>query len=292
MIIKNMKTITALWMIAALIGILESPANAQESNITSGPGTLKVTQPEATSRGTARERTNWNVDYMYGSISYSEPGLMRDSGSMNGFAAAYTFTFADNPTLFRIEGEYMYGYLSYDGSTWDGTPISSPTQDNLANVRALMGFQGLISSHFNLIPIFGLGARYLNDYTQGAGGYEREITYFYAPVGLSARVAINDRWKASVSGEYDTFISGTVVSHLGDSNPAYSTVTNNQSSGYGYRVAMGLERSFDTWSLRAQPYVQYWNIQQSDIQPLTKTQVVYEPTNDSTMYGFDIALIF
>ena len=67
------------------------------------------------------------------SISYKEPGVMKESGTMSGLAAQYTYL---EQIMFRIEGRLAYGQVDYRS-------VKTGSMDNIDDIlfefRALMG---------------------------------------------------------------------------------------------------------------------------------------------------------
>jgi hypothetical protein len=254
-------------------------------------GTLSLS---ASTLNLSRQNSGWSASLLYSSVAYSEPGLMTETGSLSGMALSYTYAFHENPVVLQVEGEYLYGQLTYVGSTWEGQPLTTSAEDNMLNGRALLGLQMQATNRLNIMPFLGIAARYLNDQIQG--GYDREITYFYAPIGANFTLGLVTHWALSLGGEYDHFISGNVVSHINQSDSAYPAVDNTQSNGYGYRLTAGIEHSFASgWSLKISPYLCYWKVQQSDSQTFVannSTLSVYEPNNTSIMYGVKVSFVF
>jgi len=239
------------------------------------------------------QNSGWGASALFSFVEYSEPSLMTESGPLVGMGLSYTYAFRDNPVVLRLEGEYHYGQLTYNGSTSTGTPMTAPAEDNILNGRALLGFQAQPTDRINIGPFLGVAARYLNDLIQG--GYDREITYLYLPIGANLTFGLSNRWLLSVGGEYDYFISGSAVSHLNQSNSEFPTVYNTQSNGYGYRLTAGLARSFEKWTLNVSPYISCWSVQQSDIQTFSTSNgpmSAWEPENTSTMYGVKFSARF
>jgi hypothetical protein len=263
---------------------MPNPAFAQDVSTVSLP---------AENLNLIQKNSGWSLGLLYGSVAYSEPSLMTETGSMSGASLSYSHAFRNNPLLVRLEGEYLYGQLIYNGSTWAGAPMIAPAADNLLNGRALLGFQIQPTERLNITPFLGIAARYLNDQIQDS--YDREITSFYLPIGLNFTLGVTDRWAFTFAGEYDYFIDGNAVSHLNQSNSAYPIVDNTQNSGFGYRLTTGVQRAFAGWNLKISPYIDYWSVQKSNTQTFVannQTLSVWEPSNTSMMYGVSVSVTF
>jgi len=217
---------------------------------------------------------------------YDEPGIAKLSGNRLGFVG--TATLAGESGLFgKIDFRESYGRLKYEGS---GTMTGVP--DLIFEVRALGGFDW-VGAGISLSPYLGLGYRYLyNDLTgyssTGAGGYRRYSNYLYAPVGLTVRIALGEHWVLAPTGEVDVFILGKQKSMLSDADISLSDVTNTQKHGSGYRAYLMLENG----NLAFGPWMHYWHIQDSDLQPIGAGRRGMEPENTTREYGLEVRYRF
>jgi len=253
---------------------------------------LLAAAPAQAREGDASEllpRHALDLGYQVMSFHYEESGLMEEDGIMHGVFGRYT-AHLDAPVMLRVEGEYSGGDLEYDGQYQDGTPITRDTSDRLAAARGVAGWV-LPLDKAAFIPFAGFGMRYWNDVIQGTGGYEREISQYYAPLGLEAVCAALDKWRFTASGEYDLFLGGEVRSHLGDAVAGLGTVTNDQNfgEGWGMRASVSAERRFDGWSLGVESFWRHWDIERSDTADLAYQGSVigyaWEPANTTTIWG-------
>jgi len=229
-------------------------------------------------------------------FEYEEPSYMSEKGYLAGVSGRYRFT----RSLFMLEvgAEIVGGSLDYKGSTWSGMPVEADTDDYLFELRSLFG-GNLRSGGLVITPFAGLGLRYWNDTIRGSGGYEREITYLYSPIGLKFSAPITRGWSLSLAGEYDYFWRGWVVSHLSDANWGYNDPENKQDTGngYGYRFSFEVKQRISAkfaWYIRS--FLRYWDVERSDYAPLiyygTQTGYVYEPENNTTAYGVAVGFAF
>ena len=126
-----------------------------------------------------------------GLYRYEEPGLMSLRGLKGGFDLRTTKAYRARHAFLRGELRYAGGRVDY---TSNGTGSSSGEPDWYIEGRALVGNDWLLKSS-TLSSYVGLGYRFLmNDgrgiTSTGAGGYRRQSTYFYLPVGLIYRTAL------------------------------------------------------------------------------------------------------
>ncbi len=234
-----------------------------------------------------------DLGYQVMAFHYQEDDLMEEDGTMHGVFGRYTAHLGESIML-RAEAEYSGGNLDYDGQYQDGTPAARDTWDRLFEARGTAGWvmaPDAFHGKAAFIPFAGLAWRYWDDVIEGAGGYEREISQYYAPMGLEARCAALDEWRFTARLEYDLFLGGRVKSHLGDAVAGLGTVTNDQDfgEGYGLRASFTAERRFDGWSLGVEPYWRFWDIDRSENADLTdQGRVVgyaWEPANTTRVWG-------
>lgn len=239
---------------------------------------------------TSKGKKGIAVGYQYGFVEYNEPGLMKEYGSLHGIHASYDFMLTDK--FIRLESDFSAGSLTYDGHYQDGTPTTTTTKDSIFNLRGM----GVWTHHFTVTTMLnwygGLGLRYLNDKIVGRGGYEREISYLYFPVGVTLTQQLNSGWSISGNFEYDIFFAGRVKSHLSDVNPSNSDIENTQTSGFGTRASLNVRKDFQTYAVKVQPYFQYWHIKDSNFVPVVDENgqrgYLYEPENSSKMLGLNV----
>lgn len=235
-------------------------------------------------------RRGWEVGGQIAHYHYEEPNFAKLTGPRVGAVGAYTFA---NPSRVytRIDGRISYGSLKYEGS---GTRDNIP--DSIFEARAVIGKDFLVSDSVALSPYIGLGLRYLYNDLRGYSvvgnttyvGYRRYSTYAYAPIGLTVRMKTGDQWVFAPTFEYDAFLGGRQYSQLTDTGIGYSDASNRQHNGYGYRASLMLESG--RWAFG--PWLQYWNIKDSDTVPIGLGKVAMEPANWTREYGVELRYRF
>ena len=234
-------------------------------------------------------RPGWEVGGQVAEYRYEEPDFMNLKGNRGGAVGAYTFTNA-NRVYNRIDARASYGSLNYESQ---GTGTASDVSDWIIEARAVIGKDFLMGESVALSPYIGLGYRYLyNDLrgysSTGAIGYRRYSHYVYAPVGLTLRVRAGEGWVFAPTAEYDAFLGGRQHTRLSDTGFGLSDVTNDQDRGRGYRVYLMLE----TRRFAFGPWLHYWKIKDSDIQPIGFGLGGLEPANWTREYGFEVRYRF
>jgi hypothetical protein len=217
---------------------------------------------------------------------YKEPNFAEIKGPRLGFVGAWTAV-GEQKLFLRIDGRASYGSLDYKGS---GTATGVP--DFILEARAVVGID-LDLSGATLSPYAGLGYRYLYDdltgySSTGAAGYRRYSNYLYAPLGVTLRIGLDSEWVLAPTLEWDFFLQGKQKSMLSDANPTLGNPTNTQSSGSGYRAYLMFEKG----RLAIGPYLQYWHIQDSDLQPIGGGRLGLEPENFTHEYGLELRYRF
>ena len=208
-------------------------------------------------------RPGWELGGQVAHYQYLEPDFAKLSGNRAGIVAAGTAVSAAG-VFSRFDFRGSYGRLKYEGS---GTNDRVP--DWILEARVVAGLDW-VGRSVSLSPYLGVGYRYLyNDlrgYTStGAAGYRRESNYIYAPVGLTARFHLGDRWILAPTFEAEVFARGRQASKLSDAGPGVSDATNEQKGGRGHRASLMLEK--DHWA--AGFWTHYWHIEDSDLQCIT-----------------------
>jgi hypothetical protein len=270
---KTIKKTCALTMAAALLAAVSGTAPSQES---------APSNPLLTRRG-------WEVGGQVAKYHYEEPNFALLKGNRGGIVGAYNFTNA-NRVYNRIDLRASYGKLKYESQ---GTGTASDVPDWIVEARAVIGKDFLASDSVALSPYIGLGYRYLysdgRGYTStGAAGYRRYSNYVYVPLGLTARFRTGERWVIAPTVEYDAFLGGRQYSQLSDTGIGYSDASNTQNHGYGYRAYLMFENG--RWAFG--PWLQYWNIKDSDIVPIGLGKAALEPANWTREYGVELRYHF
>ena len=229
-------------------------------------------------------------------IEYKEPDIMKEKGWMYGIVGYYTY---HSRLMLKAEGRFSYGQVDYS------SPISG-TMDNIDDyileLRGLGGCDFPVSKTSFLTPYIGIGYRYLNDNTSGKVtsighlGYERESNYIYSPIGAKFITDLKNGWSVGAMAEYDIFWWGEQKSHFSDVDPSLNDIKNRQTSGYGLRGSVELQRKVKKIAFAIEPFIRYWNINESRHEDLTQYGITigeaWEPKNNSTEYGINLLVRF
>ena len=219
-------------------------------------------------------------------------------GMMYGGYLNYAFH-GSNSLMIGADLSVTYGELTYDGFLFpSGQQYSEDSEDWIVEVRGLIGNDFSVGSGIILTPFTGFGSRYWNDEIQSRYGYEREVTYYYSPFGLMFAAPITGNWNWGINAEYDFFWGGKVESHLSDLGAGWSDADNEWDVGDGYGVRGSIWFAGDVndnVGMRIEPFVRYWDIDDSDIDtvntPLGRA-FVYEPATTVFAAGVRVGLEF
>ena len=231
-------------------------------------------------------------------FDYEEDSLMEESGWMYGIVGSYIYH-GNNKLMFETSFSYVFGEIDYDGQTWSGTPLGADTDDWIFEWRGLIGKDYRLKGSSIITPFMGIGYRYWNDNIDASGGYEREIQYWYLPIGVKTISPLIGNWTWGMSMEYDLFLGGEVKSHISDIHPAYNDPENDQDFGDGYGVGFSLQfnrKLSNNYGFSIEPYIRYWDIDESDTSTLTEYGIpidyMVEPENETIVYGLRLNITF
>ncbi|AEF53959.1 hypothetical protein Mar181_0909 [Marinomonas posidonica IVIA-Po-181] len=224
------------------------------------------------------------------SITYTEPSVMEENGSLSGLNGRIIFQQAND--FKALEITIASGKMDYEGSgTIQGIP------DELFEIRGLRGSQWKVSSAWQVTPYIGLGYRYLNDDSSGmisstsAYGYEREQVYYYSPIGIRFEhdKFLND-WNLYGSFEFDYFLLGKNTSYTGRLR-GHNDLSFEQHEGFGNRIHLGLSKPlYKGLTFKVEAFYKYWSIEDSTLDYDADGTAMIEPKNHSKEMGISVML--
>jgi hypothetical protein len=203
-----------------------------------------------------------------------------------------------NLWMLRADGRVAYGVMDYSSR-------DTGSDEGIANYvfegRIVGGRTLPFSADASVTPYAGYGYRTLYDdgggrrTTTGHAGYDRWSQYHYIPIGIDGDFRLSPSWSMKPNFEYDYFITGTQTSYLSDVR-GFSDVENDQDSGYGLRASLMFATNWGQRPIEFGPFVRYWNIDQSDLQPLYfnggLVALAFEPENETIEAGLAFKLRF
>lgn len=273
-----------------------SAAPNVEAGETTAAAAPKVKAAETPARAAPVASRAWTVGPELYFARYRESSGIEQDGMMYGIASSFTYR---KGLMARGEARLAYGELDYDGSTWGGRRLSIDNIPNLVfEFRGTVGYDFAVSRNVTLTPYLGFAFRYLDDNAQEKyyGGYERESSYIYSPVGLEAAARFGRGWSLVAVAEYDLFWVGRQESHLSYYDRRLNDIENEQDSGYGLRGSVSIRKTAGRVTFALEPFIRYWDIDKSDLDTLTwkGTPIgqAYEPANETTEVGLMFNVVF
>lgn len=230
-----------------------------------------------------------------GSYRYKEPGLMSLEGYKLGINLEATRTLPDE-NFVRGDVRFAFGPVDYNSYS-TGSAMGNPSL--YIEARGLVGgdWEG---ENAALALYTGIGYRYLFHDGRGISctinecffGYRRESNYLYLPVGVIHRSALEEDARLVLTLEYDHLLIGKQVSRLSDGGQGHNDIANTQNKGYGLKASITYDKN--KWAIG--PYVNYWNIEDSDIKATLINGLLdgygLEPKNNTLEFGIKIGQRF
>lgn len=229
-------------------------------------------------------------------IFYEEPSLSVEwTGIMYGANVTLTQRLKSRPIVGRLETHYAAGRVDYDGFLSNGTPHDDQGTDWILDSRLLLGYETAMGPS-TVTPFLGIAFRYWFDDLESVNAYRRQVRYLYSPLGLETLTPLAGNWSWGARAEFDLFWRGWVDSHLEDVNASFNTVKNTQKQGFGARGSVYFKREGEKWSVAIEPFIRYWDIDDSDTAPLTFSGVLIgsgvEPANRTVESGLQVSVLF
>ncbi|MBF0619039.1 MAG: hypothetical protein HQL19_02600 [Candidatus Omnitrophica bacterium] len=239
-------------------------------------------------------------------------------GRFDGFFLNYIFRpnsldpiFCDLIDQYRVEGRMAWASVRYDGGAqspvtgatmplaWSGIP------DSVMELRVLAG-KDLPWQDMVVTPYAGFGARLLTDdatakkavitdgvFDYSVSGYKRHSEYVYIPIGMDVSKVFSHDWKVKMNAEFDYLLYGKQKSDI--ATDTGSSISNSQTSGYGLRGSLRLEKKLAYAGLFCEPFVRYWNIAKSKTSYILEGGVpmaAAEPKNTTKEIGMKMGVNF
>lgn len=234
-------------------------------------------------------------------FTYEEGTLMEEQGTLYGVMLRMA-----QHTREGWGGEviatFRRGSLDYEGHTWGGDPVSTGTKDRVWTIQGNVGYE-LSGVWTDTFIYTGLGRRTWNQELRGEGGYRREITWYFMPLGICTHGRFDaPGWDWVLRLEGQAIFAGKVRSMLSDRDPRIGDVENAVDKGHGFFAGLSIRREIKGDASKAMllsltPYYQVWDVERSNEQVLyiegqPADLVVYEPANDTREVGMRVTLTF
>ena len=230
-------------------------------------------------------------------LDYEEENYMEEDVWVYGIVGKYIYH-GNNELMFKTSLDIVFGETDYDRQTQFGTPVKAGMDDSLFEWKGLIGKSYSFKGNSIVTPFTGIGYRLWNNNINSLGGYEREMQFWYLPIGVETISSLIGNWTLGMNMEYDLFLRGKGKSHFSDIDPAYNFENNRDvGDGYGFRLSLQFNRKLsDNYGFSVEPYITYWEINESDTSTLTGYGIpidyLIEPVNEITVYGLRLIITY
>ncbi len=244
-----------------------------------------------------------DAGYGYNFYRYEEPNLMKIQGALHTIFAKLAYL----GDIVGVELNYLQALdqsTKYYGSTMSGLPLlGTPSNDSFYNVDFKFGKRLNIFDNYDGLGYIGIGYRYLNNQLSGLGGYRREQTYYYIPIGFHVSDGMFiDGLFARYGAEARYLFLGVNKTHIGDaiSNIDPSVLKMIQKNNFGLRVHSGFEYFLSNdFKIFMQISADYWYVRESSTAIATYISngvsykgVFVEPANNTVQFGVEFGIGF
>ncbi len=251
-------------------------------------GSVSAAQERAEERA---EKKAFLIGFESRYYRYSEPSIpVIHAGLLYGVWGEWYWSSAlGNGKLY---GNLLYGYLDYDGASYDpdtdsSTLLTSKTNDWISKINSRLEYKLNEFLYF----FAGAGFRYLYDRGEDVGR-----TSFYTRIGNWAYLPLGGGLKYEnflLELEYDLIVYGNIKSNLSEVKSSYANLSHSQSghgllltAGYQLNNSWSLRGIFESWDLDETSKLHFgWN---SSGNPLFGE----EPENSSQSYGIRLGYLF
>lgn len=229
--------------------------------------------------------------------TYEEPGLMETD--TNYFGLVGSFGYKHQGLLTMLDASMATGEADY---TSNGTGSAEGIREYEFDNRLLFGMESDYAPNQMFTYYTGLGHRYYDMKlkgvvtTTGALGYDRRISQLYIPVGMKYSYLTESGWHLRPGAEFDWLFWGNVSSRLrGTGIAGLNNVENRQKKGFGLRGEFMIGKDASATNglgFEFGPYVRYWDVDDSDVQPIGNNLQGLEPANERTQFGVSAKMLF
>ena len=196
-------------------------------------------------------------------------------------------------SILSVEGKTSgYSTTDYDGTTLTtNIPVSGKSPALFA--------QGELDFHFELFDtdfsfLSGLGYRYWNRYLSGGSGYREIYSWYYLPLGLQWRRALNEDWIVQFELTYQIMFGGKLLVITSESTSGGDDSSLDLGSRPGTRLQVGVEKKLTSEiSVASQLWYEVSKIGQSnEVYIASFSAVIHEPASQTKQSGLALSGIY
>jgi len=225
--------------------------------------------------------------------NYHESAPSNESGILPNLGVAMTYNLSDN---FQLNGyfDYQAANLTYTGKTWGGAPLNLTAYHIFYDGNVTLGYNlGSMISGLNQTYIYAGYGQYLwirddlANETPSKGDYSEDYSWGYIPIGITAPIYQNSKFKLSWNAEYQILTNPKVIAYLSQTGNGWGDVTLNLGNSYG--ALLGANVSYyvtSQWFLYLKPSYQYIYLAKSSPTTVPNSTIkVYEPSSSTNIWS-------
>jgi hypothetical protein len=233
--------------------------------------------------------------------------VAKDDGRFGGATLSYVETVGAGNFL-RARLSTTFGSVDYRSPSanligTNGPParIDNVSQD-ISQLELGFGHDFRLRGGGSVTLFTGIGARVLNDRSGSKaeqGGYDREISYGYLPLGGAASVPLGTSGPSLlVSAQYNWVIYGEAKSKFSKLDPELPDIKLDLRNGSGVELVAALRFPLGKRAITVGPFGRFWSISRSKTLVLTDPEApgeaiqFFEPKNRSREIGIRLGFAF
>jgi hypothetical protein len=250
---------------------------------------------EAMTENKAILHSSVEFGFMYYYYDYKEtlppPLKSTESGWLPGIYLSYDYKKASD-IYFKLYGTIAGGNLTYDGTTFSGTPASFNHSQFLFKFEGDIGYTAPINEKLLLIPYTGYGYRYWRrgetETIAGVTFIKEVYTWSYVPVGIKVDYAIDDKWNIGGNAAVHFMFGGRMTAYFSETDSALPDLEFDLGNVPAYYFEIPVSYKFDkNWTITGTLWYEYSEIGKSNV-----VSGLYEPDSTTNQYGINVGVSY
>jgi len=233
----------------------------------------------------------YEVGLKLSQFEYTEP-KMKDSGQMSGLSFKYLYQYT-RTSLFRLDGEYLTGSLTYDGHYMSGTPVKmSGEKFRTMELESSWINYTSINPDYSFAPYYGFGIRNTFDDHDSSSDYRRVYDYYTLHFGGQWEFEHSSKTSSFIRASFHYLIGGSNKTYWSDVEPGGPDFTFKFSSGNAMKLGYEVY-STDRRNGKFAVGINYakWSIARSS-NVISGSYVFYEPENKTEITSLSLGYLF
>lgn len=223
------------------------------------------------------------MDYDYDE-KLPAPFKSSETGTLPSVSISYTYKNPKEP-YFNLRIERSWGETDYDGTTQEGVPLKTDTDNTFMTYEGSIGYTMLPTDYFFVVPYIGYGS---NTWKRELGGpypYDEDYSFRYLPVGIYMSYDVTENINLGIN----LALIYVLKAEMDIDSDYFSAETADlkERDGYRFELPMTIQFSND-WDLKIVPYYIDRPIGRSDDFQLSTGDMAYEPSSTCTVKGISL----